>query len=104
MATFLDALADLVSDPVLRAEYRTDPEAWLVDAGAADICGEDVVAALGVLQGWVPAVAEHLGVDDLPDPAPGAGETERAAAVRSIDHLLTRLDDAGAGQDEGADA
>ena len=87
MATFLDALAELVTDPSARARYRADPVGWLAEQRIGGLCGDDVVAAEPLLRQWF---GPDLPISQRrrPDPAPRPGEPEVASAVRQIDHLL----------------
>ncbi|CAN5802023.1 hypothetical protein BH24ACT3_BH24ACT3_07490 [soil metagenome] len=90
MTTFLDTLANLLTDPAAARAYRQDPAGWLTAEGAGFLCGEDVVEA-------VPALAERLAgpaADRLRarspvEPvAPRPDETELDAAVRQLDPLV----------------
>lgn len=84
MATYLDVLVELLTDPDARAGYQKDPAIWLRTAGAGHLCGEDVVAAAPLLRGWQPQLTSALALLDDADPAPQDGETELDAAIRII--------------------
>ena len=100
MTTYLDALAELVTDASARIEYRRDPAGWLAGKRVGGLCGEDVVAAEPLLRQWfgpdLPVTPRRR-----PDPAPRPGEPEAASAIRQIDHLLAGFA-AGDGVDPGS--
>jgi hypothetical protein len=91
VATYLDVLVELLTDPDGRAAYVADPPGWLRAAGVGFLCGEDVVAAGPIISAWVP----DLGVayDQLAgtDPQPALGETELDAAVRVLGVLVEKV-------------
>jgi hypothetical protein len=91
VATYLDVLVELLTDPAERAAYLREPTAWLHDAGLGYLCGEDVIAAAPVLRGWLPDVAAALEVLATADPQLGAGETELDAAVRVLGTVLEKV-------------
>ncbi len=104
MPTFLDELAGLCLDADERASYRQDPAGWLASHRCGHLCGEDVAAAVPVLQSRLPrAIGSRVRLDDdveradhaaaVPATAAAApGETELDAAVRVLDHVLSGLD------------
>lgn len=94
MATFLDALADLLGDAEFQDAYRRDPAAWLRSRGAGDLTREDVEEAVPVLCRWVPRAAEPLSQTDLATlPPVVGGESDLDGAIAAIGHVLARLGD-----------
>jgi hypothetical protein len=91
MATYLDVLVEVLTDPAERAVYLREPDAWLHDAGLGSLCGEDIVAAGPILQGWLPDLASALEVLADVDPQPALGETELDAAARVLGVLVDKL-------------
>ena len=91
MATYLDVLVELLTDPDGRSAYLEDPAAWLQRAGVGFLCGEDVIAAGPILSSWLPDVAAAFDQLEGIDPQPGLGETELDAAVRVLGVLVEKV-------------
>jgi hypothetical protein len=91
VATYLDVLVELLTDPDGRSAYLEDPEAWLQRAGVGFLCGEDVIAAGPILSSWLPDLAAAFDQLGGTDPQPGLGETELAAAVRVLAVLVDKI-------------
>jgi hypothetical protein len=91
VATYLDVLVELLTDPGGRAAYLRDPGLWLQDAGLGYLCGEDVVAAGPMVTTWFPELTEAFAALEGFEPEPGLGETELAAAIRTIAVLIERV-------------
>ena len=91
MATYLDVLVELLTDPEVRVEYLEDPTGWLQAAGVGFLCGEDVIAAGPILSSWLPDLATAFDQLDGVDPQPALGETELAAAVRVLAVLVEKV-------------
>ena len=91
VATYLDVLVELLTDPAERADYLREPAGWLHDAGVGYLCGEDVVAAGPILGGWLPDLAPVLDLLAGVDPQPAVGETELEAAIRVVGFLIEKI-------------
>ena len=91
MATYLDVLVELLTDPEGRDAYGVDPAGWLRGAGLGFLCGEDILAARPVLTDWAPDLAAAFDQVDGIDPQPALGESELDAAVRVLDVLVEKV-------------
>src|SRR5262245_47492490 len=91
VATYLDVLVELLTDPAERASCLREPADWLRDAGVGFLCGEDIVAAGPVLGGWLPDLAPVLDLLAEVDPQPAVGESEVDAAVRVLAVLIEKI-------------
>ncbi len=108
MANILEFLRGVLIDPEAQDAYRSDPEGYATRSGFADLTGEDVVEAIGMLRRSLPApVAEALAPfddeDELPGARTGVDERDVDAALRMLDFALARVGD-GAGAPAGAGA
>jgi hypothetical protein len=87
VATYLDVLVELLTDPDARSAYQKDRSGWLRAAGVGFLCGEDIAAAGPVLRTWLPQLVSPFDVLEKVDPAPSDGEGELDAAIRLIDEM-----------------
>ncbi|MDQ3294029.1 MAG: hypothetical protein M3527_06230, partial [Actinomycetota bacterium] len=109
MANILEFLRGVLTDPEAQEAYRADPEGYATRSGFADLTGEDVVEAIGMLRRSLPkpvadALAPFDDDDELPGARTGIDERDLDAALRMLDFAVGRADGAGAGVDEPSHA
>jgi transcription elongation GreA/GreB family factor len=96
MANILEFLRRVLTDEPTQKGFRDDPTGFLREQGFADLTGEDVAEAVGVLRNVLSApaadsLAPFASREMLPGVRPEPGESGLDAAARMLRFALDRL-------------
>jgi hypothetical protein len=96
MANILEFLRRVLTDEPTQQGFRDDPTGFLREQGFADLTGEDVAEAVGVLRNVLSApaadsLAPFASREMLPGVRPEPGESGLDAAARMLRFALDRL-------------